>query len=215
MGEYATYNGSRVKLGTCEDMYYLRADQADKVRAVGEGETDPIKYASAIRFRFPFPDEDDHEPGNYDEPFRSLGLYVDAADIPTFEHHSVQFTSRVGYILSIPCPETNGNPLHVGKNGWVGGTARIVQQRVWSGRLVLIADCPGCEAKYRLETWDMVQPYIIAARAEADRAQKRANVSIYGAQSEDSTVKFWHTIADRIAAGYTNPPKWVRERVDA
>ena len=28
MGEYAKYAGERVKIGTCEDMYYLRDDQA-------------------------------------------------------------------------------------------------------------------------------------------------------------------------------------------
>lgn len=27
MGEYATYKGQEIKIGTCEDCYYLRADQ--------------------------------------------------------------------------------------------------------------------------------------------------------------------------------------------
>jgi hypothetical protein len=58
MGEYARYNGSDIKIGTCEDMYYLRADQAHLVTAPVDGMLDPIKYAAQIRFRFPFPEED-------------------------------------------------------------------------------------------------------------------------------------------------------------
>ena len=34
MGEYAKYQGEEIKIGTCEDLYYLRADQAFKVEGI-------------------------------------------------------------------------------------------------------------------------------------------------------------------------------------
>jgi hypothetical protein len=55
MGEYATYNGENIKLGTCESMYYLRADQRHLISG--------YRFDGGDRFRFPFPDEDDIEPG--------------------------------------------------------------------------------------------------------------------------------------------------------
>jgi hypothetical protein len=69
MGEYANYNGQRVKIGTCEDMLYLRWDQRGLVT---ESETplfDP-KVLEVIRFRFPFPGEDGIEPGGFGDPFK-------------------------------------------------------------------------------------------------------------------------------------------------
>jgi hypothetical protein len=202
MGEYALHNGERIKIGTCEDMYYLRADQAEQVRAE-EGNVDPVRDAAGIRFRFPFPDEDALEPGTFADPFRSLPVYID--ELPEFDHYSVQFTARVGYIMSIPCPESEAGkalaktlPYGIGKNGWRGGTARIVQQRVWDGGLALVAACAGCDAKYRLETLEMAEPYVVACRSEADKAEQRG-----------SSGTFWHQVADRIVAGYTNPPAWL------
>lgn len=54
MGEYATFRGQSVKIGTCEDMYYLRADQAHLVKPT-RGSCDPraADVQRAIRFRFP------------------------------------------------------------------------------------------------------------------------------------------------------------------
>jgi hypothetical protein len=54
MGEYALYKGQQIKIGTCETMYYLRADQAHLVTPL-PGNVDPIKDADEIRFRFPSP----------------------------------------------------------------------------------------------------------------------------------------------------------------
>ena len=75
MGEYATRKdiGERIKIGTCESMYYLRADQAREVYAE-PGNVDPIADAAAIRFRFPFPDEDGIEPGNFDDHARHMRI---------------------------------------------------------------------------------------------------------------------------------------------
>jgi hypothetical protein len=219
MGEYATHNGESIKIGTCEDMYYLRADQAEKVQPES-GNVDPLRDAAGIRFRFPFPDEDQLEPGCFDKYNRSLPLYVEQSEIPAFDHYSVQFRADVGYLMSLPCPEAKsyaGPVVH--KNGWVGGTARLVQQRVWEGALVVVVACPGCDARYRLETLEMAEPYILAARSTADRLEHAATIDPRRGQISprdwDSSINFWHMVADRMTVGYTNPPAWVREATTA
>jgi hypothetical protein len=95
MGEFARYGGERIKIGTCENMYYLRADQRFRVAALC-GNVDPVRDAPHLRFRFPFPDEDHVAPGAFDRYDRAIGLY--GVDVPTdIEHGSVQFTAHTGY----------------------------------------------------------------------------------------------------------------------
>lgn len=212
MGEYAWYGHERIKIGTCEDLYYLRADQATKVVARGGEDTDVLGYLDAFRFRFPFPDEDNVAPGQFENPDRSLR--VDGVEPPkNFDHYSVQFTARPGYLLSIPCPEgpealTN---IRVSKNGWRGDVL-LVQQRVWNGQLVAVCQCGGCGARYRLETFEDAEPVIVALRAQADRAQRDAEFAArrHGeAALDDPTARRLSTTADRIVEGYANPPSWI------
>lgn len=100
MGEMAKYKGEEIKIGTCEEMYYLRADQ----RHLVEYDFDP-----GDRFRFPFPDEDELEPGNFGDHDR--GVEIPGYTIPEGHiHGKVQFTSRAGYVTSLPCPEQFGQP---------------------------------------------------------------------------------------------------------
>jgi hypothetical protein len=49
VGEYATFRGSSIKIGTCESMYYLRADQRHEV----DGYTATAGYNLCV----PCPDE--------------------------------------------------------------------------------------------------------------------------------------------------------------
>jgi len=68
MGEYAKLKttGEEVKIGTCENMYYLRLEDRYKV----------IYDCSftGCRFRLPFPDEDKIEIGNYQDFNRGIDL---------------------------------------------------------------------------------------------------------------------------------------------
>jgi hypothetical protein len=70
MGEFAKRHsdGQSVKIGTCEDMYYLRLEDRDKV-------TPEPNSGFGYRFRLPFPNEDHFQPGEYDNAFRALRLY--------------------------------------------------------------------------------------------------------------------------------------------
>lgn len=208
MGEYADLNGERIKIGTCENMYYLRADQRFQVRSL-PGNVDPVKDAHEIRFRFPFPDEDHMAPGSFDPYNRRLA----APGIPvvtSFDHYSVQF-AHGGYLVSLPCPvlvttgfvehkrpeEQAGEPIvraayRIHRNGVVDGVA-FGQQRLHDDGVtwMLIGECPGCGVAWAYDTWEGVEPVVVACRREADR------------------VHFWSAVADRIAAGYHRPTESV------
>ena len=69
MGEYAIRKSDRepIKIGTCEDMYYLRFEDQAKVTP---DECSEFGY----RWRIPFPDEDHILPGDYPGGFRQVDL---------------------------------------------------------------------------------------------------------------------------------------------
>ncbi len=212
MGENAMYRGQRIKIGTCEDMYYLRWDQAEKVSRV-EGSVSPLVDRLHLRFRFPWPNEDHVAPGEFECHDRSVGI---SCVVPEgVEHHNVQFASSYpgpGYLLSLPCPEgPAGVPflpddkcssrwmpqlkIKVAKNGW-GGDVKIVQQKWIKGedgheRLCTICACGGCGAKFRLETYEAALPIIEACRKQGD-----------GRYPNWERDAFWDKVAVRIAAGY-------------
>lgn len=70
MGEYAMVMGKATKLGTCEDLDYIRSDQREFLRhdrkiAGNLPASGYLKPENGFRFRFPFPDEDQVEPGEF------------------------------------------------------------------------------------------------------------------------------------------------------
>ncbi len=208
MGEYAIYQGTEVKIGTCEDMLYLRADQAAQVTAPERRHTDPMRHADEVRFRFPFPDEDGVAPGHFDDPFRSLALY--GVEPPAvIEHGNIQFTSNYpspGLIVSLPCPESekgkasaHAGGYRVQRNGYPG-PVKIVQQRKLGDLLVLVAECGSCGDKYRLPTFVDAEPYVVALRSHADRAYR---------DDDRTRAEFYSAVADRITDGYL-PGAWDR-----
>ena len=69
MGEYAIRksDGESIKIGTCEDMYYLRYEDRCKV-------TPEEGSGFGYRWRLPFPDEDCIRPGEYGSGFRGIEL---------------------------------------------------------------------------------------------------------------------------------------------
>ena len=76
MGEYAKRksDGVEIKIGTCEDMYYIRFEDRFKVLPL-DGSVDISREPEGSRFRLPFPDEDGIKPGEYEDHNRALRLY--------------------------------------------------------------------------------------------------------------------------------------------
>ena len=208
MGEYATFKGEQVKIGTCESMYYLRADQTHEVQALS-GNVDPVRDRAEIRFRFPFPDEDAIVPGafeDYDRGVRIPGGWQLPAE--NEGHYSVQFVARPpGYVLSIPCPEQFGQPglavempgsLRVGRNGWSGDPVVRAQRYVdgcyWTG-----VACGACGAMWRL-TPEQGAGVADAFIAEAERQEYRRDLDAWGPARDNPS--FYLKMAERILAGY-------------
>lgn len=162
MGEYAKHRHDRIKIGTCEDMLYLRADQVHLVEPM-EGNVNP-QTDDSIRFRFPFPDEDSIAPGQFDNPFRGHAVQVEPPK--DIEHGMIQFRNDRGLLVSLPCPSgENPAPYKIHRNGFAGAT-RIVQQRRLNGLLMLVCECGSCGAKWRCETLEDAEQYASKAPAE-------------------------------------------------
>ena len=206
MGEYAKYNVESVKIGTCEDMYYLRYDQRGLVQhESGNVDVSDPEQVKGLRFRFPFPTEDNISPGGFND--HSYGVSVPSGFVipEEVEHGSVQFRASNGYLLSVPCPESpewktrdgGGSRWHEKKdirvhlNGY-GGSAKIVQQRLVEGKLWTVCQCNGCGTKWRL---DAVSGLALAELflVEAQKLTK----------NQDSRCEWWHQMGKRIAAGYS------------
>ena len=211
MGEYARdiMTGEEVKIGTCENMYYLRFDQRAQVAEVPNSldPNDP-EVVYALRWRFPWPDEDatarpgyDNERHEYDR-----GQPIPGAKHPAgVEHGSVQFKAHPGYLVSLPCPEgpdaawlrlhkgENPLPVAIHRNG-VGGAVELCQQKLLrDGRIVPILRCVGCGTRYRLEDAAEIEALVVGIRSQVD--------AWTAYDPTDARIRYWSTIADRIAEG--------------
>lgn len=101
MGEYAKIGGQSIKIGTCENMYYLRFEDRMKVTKE-ENSLDPATCLD-LHWRLPIPSEDDMEIGCYDSCFQYRDEYKNWAydvrlngDIP--EEDKELFTNHFGTI---------------------------------------------------------------------------------------------------------------------
>jgi hypothetical protein len=207
MAELATHRGERIKIGTCEDLYYLRADQARDVQFAHPW--------GPFRFRFPFPDEDHIEPGafeDYDRGVRVLGMHPGEG----VEHYKVQLKSAIGYLASIPCPEAHEyrdqtdrsrtvvDGLTVARNAFNGGV-RLYQQRLIDGLLVAVVGC-SCGARWRLPTLQYARPLLDALAAmdgyeREDRLRSsRHHNDVEPYATSDQT--FPQQLAARVLQGY-------------
>jgi hypothetical protein len=210
MGEYAYWHDDYVKIGTCDNMYYLRADDATEVRKC-ENSLDPVLRAAdgALKFRFPFPDEDGIPPGHYKDAFTSFGVRNVNPPSP-MDHGRVSFKSTQGLTATMPClfsrdwkkiPEDLVTLRGAGF-GLAGRQIEIIQQRVHDGKLIPICQCAHCHAKFRYDDLADCLPIIESLREEAETA------------SVDRKRLLKQT-ALRIIGGYKQPPEWVKATAQA
>lgn len=205
MGEYATYSGKDIKIGTCEEMYYLRFDQRHKVQAKS-GNVNPVLDAAALRFRFPWPDEDGEAPGAFEGDYER-GLTVYEVKAPQdLEHASIQFSASQGYLCLLPCPESSaaatvdGKPLTIHRNGF-RGAVNLVQQR-WTGKhLAIILRC-ACGAKWRA-TPEEAQKVAASIVREAETKENSDRVRPASVGGPCGGAGDWlRKVAARVMAGY-------------
>jgi len=194
MGEHVTFNGEDIKIGTCEDLYYLRADQQHLVNLGGYN-------LEVMRFRFPWPQEDSIEPGRFEDYNR--GMYLHGIEVPAeVYHYSVQFVAQsAGYLVSLPCPEAGeaSHGLRVARNGF-SGSVKLVQQGYRNGHLAIICQCGGCGATYNLPAIEDARPVIEAIQWEAD--DQRRTAERHDTPGNAEIAGTYEDIIGRIEAGY-------------
>jgi hypothetical protein len=197
MGEYANYGKERIKIGTCEDLYYLRYDQRHQIDAL-PGNVDPCnpEHLKELRFRFPFPWEDQVEPGAFTD--HSYGFPA-PAEFTLHEdgHETCQFSNPAGYLVSLPCPESKEGKAFqethkIHRNGWLGGVS-ITQQKWVDGALWTVARCNGCGRSWRLPP----EEGLILAKMLRNRAAR-----LIIDCPTDGAAKNMNAMAARIEAGY-------------
>ena len=221
MGEYAIRksDGQEIKIGTCEQMYYLRADQVDLIRPLNENNVNPQSAAQAekIRFRFPFPQEDRNAPGEFEDYDYGLGLY--GIEPPEdIEHSFLQFTRNYpqagGITLSTPCPrskEGKAAGLKINYNGYNGPVA-IHSQRLVGGKLVLIMRCGDCGALWRIPTLEDAQPVlkVLVDYAAKEDAQHKRDEEHHKCKMTNRG-DYYREVSRRIVAGYTEENFWTKK----
>lgn len=198
MGEYAKYNGRDIKIGTCEDMYYLRFEDRGKVRHIS-GNVNPAvdREAAELRFRLPFLDEDDCGPGNYEEYNRSLRLcdcgkigsklnYCrDFADESLAEKPgTVQLHHESGLLVNVPCYHGIRLPdLGECKTFWNGKSYSLVLSSLrgvmdnGTLKLLPVVRCRWCDEAWRYDwanIWDYIPEATIEQKMFKDRLQPYA-----------------------------------------
>jgi len=178
MGELATRKSDRerIKIGTCESMYYLRWDDIDRV------EIDYDLRQPGLSFRLPFPDEDDQLPGQYEAYNRGYRLlpYEDDGHTVAFEAGDtiahpglIQLHHRSGLLVNASC--FHGLRLPEGSDElqthWNGKDPHVwelirVKNHPGAGLLPLIS-CRHCGQLFRSD-WASVLPHV-ADQALRDR----------------------------------------------
>lgn len=180
MGEYIKLYGEPYKIGTCENLYYIRfADLAELVRLghpeMQEGNHHPrvyLKDNSGFRFRFPFPDEDRPTMRERLDLYQTTprfdrGLMIPyPAHLRGEDHYTVDYTVTSGSFTAIlrgqACPYSK--PVEDGAQEWqitlaplhIRGldVAELVFQRLIDGQLWPVFRCPWCGSMWRTDEED-------------------------------------------------------------
>lgn len=191
MGEYAKRksDGVEIKIGTCEDMYYIRYEDRNKVIKL------PNSLDAAtemdLRWRLPFPDEDNIAPGEYSDYKRGLRLFKLYSD-PQGRECVQDFTYGLdnpgsiqlhhadsGLLLNVPCyhgmklPEV-GPGMTAFWNG-KGHAFELSSIKNTAEGVLPIVCCRHCGEAWRL-AWADVLPYVQDAEMRA-RLTKYAEIT--------------------------------------
>jgi hypothetical protein len=186
MGEYIKLkNGHEFKAGTCENMYYMTYKQGQEIKSMINDARSSIHASDldsfdVFRYRFPFPDEANMQPGNFDNAFRAEMFPIPQSILNGIEHNEVlvkmsgNFHHKAEPVgVYVPCPQ-GINEIGLKRIFWDNNHkagnfyVAIAQQKpvtTEEGRkeLWLVCQCPYCDAAFRLPYED-----VLAWKAWAD-----------------------------------------------
>jgi hypothetical protein len=169
MGEYINYKDKEIKLGTCEDLYYVRHSQlANKNNSFGNtgdgGVNTFLDYKQGFRYRFPFIDEDSIEPGQFKDHNKAQAVTVPRYYAQQFEHGTIttrtkpRDASGYSHNVFLPCTESDLKeyPVKIDTTFKNRDTSiiEVVQQKLdptGSGDLQVVVRCWTCGAMARLD----------------------------------------------------------------
>lgn len=163
MGQY--YKGG--KIGTCESMYYMRLEEAQRLAEMGQTDDDGIKFSDYLkdnvtRFRFPFPDEDGMTHGQlvavpgYDKAFMlpAGGLEVEHGTICVSNTHKGG-GHNVNIIMPCPHDQRFRDILSAGVKLSTGGAGELFLgvrfQGIRDGKIRTIFECARCHSLMRFD----------------------------------------------------------------
>ncbi len=158
MGEYAKLvnGGERVKLGSCEEMFYIRVEDIRKVE---------YAFNFTAYFRLPFPDEDSVCIGNY-EPFNRGYKLKGFEAFETASSPGIVYLWRNEYRLNLTCYHGEIQPDGSNDITVEGTVLRKYElayiKRVASGELSPVIRCLHCGKLWSCE-WSEVIPFIADA----------------------------------------------------
>lgn len=202
MSENIIYKGASIKIGTCENLYYIRLAQLQA--GLVDGTARPAPYNDSIteylkpevfRYRFPFPDEDDTQPGHFDPYNRGVVIYLSPATSPNlletlisadFEHNTLYLHAGPNgastNIVNIPCPYSPAFKTSTLRTSGYPAAVELVQQKLMkTGEIWAVIRCPFCGAMMRLDP--------LGGKELADAAAQHKN-------------DYYLEIANRILSGY-------------
>jgi hypothetical protein len=207
MGEYIRYRGEDVKLGTCEDLYYVTYEQARQLltnAAPVPGNLPPAEYVNprhGWRYRFPFPEEDDRAPGTHADHDKGRVVCCPPGALfalPPDNHDTLCVSIGLGGVRGsggcnvntrVACPASGMLKPHSPIGSW---PVEIVQQPLMAdGSLWTVLRCGWCGEKYRID------------RTEAEALA--AFLCQYERDERSPNRAYWQTVAERILAGYPDP----------
>lgn len=156
MGEFAKLKtepeGESFKIGTCENMYYLRYEDIDKII---------YDYDfNMFNFRVPFIDEDNIKVGNYIDPFRGLPLSDYSNPVLAKKGGLIQITHKSGLLLNTACYHGEKLPESCGQAQfhWNGKTSKNYELKflkLVNGKIYPVIGCRWCGVKWRMDWVDI------------------------------------------------------------
>jgi hypothetical protein len=176
MGEYAKLKttSEEVKIGTCENMYYLRFE--DRYKVVYDSSF------TGYRFRLPFVDEDNVGIGNYNDYDRGIDLipkydedikqtfYFDDIYKEHYQEHKglIQLHHESGLMVNASCyhgyklPDNNNSkelkPFYNAKTPWSFELSQVkieVNEETKIKELIPIVRCKHCKTPFKSD-WSSV-----------------------------------------------------------
>lgn len=185
MGEYAKRksDGAHIKIGTCEEMLYLRYEDRNKVEP-WTGSLDAAKTLG-LYWRLPFLDEDDVLPGDYEPAFRHELLQDFAVAGCENSPGVLQLSHKCGLLLNVPCYHgerlpTVTMPMRVFWNGRDPHSFALKAVKNTADGIIPIVACRWCGEAWR-SSWHEIDGHLttpgLAAALRSYRIEQSREVT--------------------------------------